>query len=509
MAKRAKQTLQKRKEKPRPPDEHPEGITVKKSDFSEWYTQVVQKAELADIRYNVKGFIVFRPWAVLAMDRMFDLFELELQKKGHSPVLFPAVIPQSNFNLEAEHVEGFLPEVFWVTEVGSEGKKLDERLALRPTSETAMYKTYSQWIRSWRDLPLKLYQRCQVWRYETKATRPFIRSREFYWIEAHDAFASEKDAVKQVEEDMQITEAVIHRKFCIPFLFFERPEHDKFPGAVHTYAADTVMPDGKVLQLPSTHLLGQNFSKPFNVKFVDRDEEEKYAWQTCYGPCVSRIFAAVVSLHGDDRGLVMPPAIAPVQAVIVPIYNDKTKKRVLKKARELHGQLAGAGIAARLDSREEYTPGWKFNEWEVKGVPLRLEIGPRDMKQRQVVLVRRDTGKKSVVKENAVVKSAQKILDSIQLALMKNADKLFKAGIRNAKNKEELKTILNEKGGLVKISWCGDKACADTIKTETAGGVIRGTLFGKGQGMKREKATGKCVWCGKSAKESVYISKQY
>jgi prolyl-tRNA synthetase len=482
-----------------------EGLTVKKADnFSEWYTQVVQKAELADIRYNVKGFIVFRPWSVLAMDRMFELLEARLQSTGHMPALFPAVIPESNFKLESEHVKGFLPDVFWVTEAGSEGKKIEERLALRPTSETAIYKTYSEWIRSWRDMPLKIYQRCQVWRYETKATRPFIRSREFYWIESHDVFATEKEAMEQVKEDMETTEEVIHKKYCIPFLFFERPEHDKFPGAVHTYAADTLMPDGKVLQLPSTHLLGQNFSKPFNIKFVDRDETEKYAWQTCYGPAVSRIIAAVIAIHGDDKGLVMPPAIAPLQVIIVPIYKSEERKAVIKKAEEIGEKLKDAGVIAKVDERSDYTPGWKFNHWELRGVPIRLEIGPRDIKKKQVVIVRRDTGDKAAVSEKAVVGNVMKILDSVQDSLVKKADAYFKSGMHSAKDKAELKKALEEKGGLVRINWCGDVACADTMKAETSGGVIRGTLFGK-----NEKAAGKCMWCGKSAKQVVYVSKQY
>ena len=481
---------------------NPEGITVKKSNFSEWYSQVVQKAELADIRYNVKGFIVFRPWSVIAMNKMFEILESELQKRGHKPVLFPAVIPEANFKIEAEHVKGFLPEVFWITEVGSKGKLLEERLALRPTSETAMYKVYSQWIRSWRDLPLKLYQRCQVWRYETKATRPFIRSREFYWIESHNAFATEQQAKDQVKEDMEITEAVLHKKFCIPFLFFERPEHDKFPGAVHTYAADTIMPDGRVLQLPSTHLLGQNFSKPFGIKFVDKDGKEKYVWQTCYGPAVSRIFAAVVALHGDDKGLVLPSAIAPLQAIIVPIYSNENKKKILKEAERVKKKLSDAKISVDVDRREEYTPGWKFNFWELKGVPIRIEIGPIDVKKRQVIIVRRDTGRRKAVKMKFVAKSVKKALDTMQIAMIKKADKYFQANIHKAKTKAELKRLL-KRGGLIKINWCGNEKCANRMKEETVG-VIRGRLFGK-----IERVYGNCVWCGKAARQVVYIGKQY
>jgi prolyl-tRNA synthetase len=482
-----------------------EGITIKKSEnFSEWYTQVCQKAELADMRYNVKGFVVFRPWSVLIMNKMFEVLEKELQAKGHMPILFPALIPESNFKKEAEHVEGFMPEVFWVTKVGSGAEKLEEPLAMRPTSETAMYKMYSMWIRSWRDLPLKLYQRCQVWRYEGKATRPFIRGREFYWIEAHDVFESREEAEQQVKEDMEITENVLHKQYAIPFLFFQRPEHDKFPGAVHTYAADALMPDGRVLQLPSTHLLGQNFSKSFDIKFKDKSGNEKYAWQTCYGPAVSRIFAAVVSLHGDDKGLVIPPKIAAVQTVVVTIFNDANKKEVLKKAEELREALIKNEIAVKIDDREEYTPGWKFNHWELKGVPARIEIGPKDIKNKQVVLVRRDTSEKIAVKEKELVKSIKKILDDVQTNLTKKADKILKDGIQEAKDFAQLKKILDGRGGLVKINWCGKQKCADEMKGKTSGGVIRGTLFGKD-----EKATGNCVHCGDKAEQVVYVAKQY
>ncbi|MFH0896442.1 MAG: aminoacyl--tRNA ligase-related protein, partial [Candidatus Bathyarchaeota archaeon] len=341
------------------------GLTVKKSEnFSEWYTQVVIKAELADIRYNVKGFVVYRPWAVQIMNKMFQLLEQELEMKGHQPILFPALIPESNFKREAEHVQGFLPEVFWVTEVGGGGEKIEEKLALRPTSETAMYQMFAFWIRSWRDLPFKVYQRGQVWRYEGKATRPFIRGREFYWIEAHNAFSTLEEAEKQVYEDMETTENVVHGKYAIPFLFFQRPEHDKFAGAIHTYAADTLIPDGRILQLPSTHLLGQNFSKPFDIKFIDKDGKARNVWQTCYGPAVSRMVAAVISIHGDDKGLVLPPEIAPVQTVIVPIItSEKYKEAVSKKCREVENYLKEAGVSVKIDDGEEHTPGWKFNYW--------------------------------------------------------------------------------------------------------------------------------------------------
>ena len=478
------------------------GITVKKSEnFSEWYTQVVKKAELADIRFNVKGFLVHMPWSVKAMKLMYRKLEDELEKSGHQPLMLPSVIPESNFEKEKEHAE-FKAEVFWITEVGSERKKLEERLALRPTSETAFYQMYSLWVRSWRDLPMKRYQSCQVWRHETKATRPFIRGREFWWIEAHDAFATREEAEAQVKKDAEITERVMHKLFGIPFLFFQRPEHDKFQGAEHTYAADTIMPDGRVLQLPSTHFLGQNFAKAFNVKFVDEDGKEKYVWQTCYGPAIWRIFGAIVAIHGDDRGLILPPEVAPIQTIVVPIFFKGKEREILKKARTIKQKIVRRGIRAEVDEREEHTPGWKYNYWELKGTPLRIEIGPKDVEKGQFVLVRRDTGDKINVKDEEIEKIG-KLLDDIQRDLVQKADEFFKVKISEAKNMVELKSLL-KKGGLVKVNWCGENGCADLIKSETGGGEIKGTLFGK-----EEKPSEKCVQCDKKAKQVVYIGKTY
>ncbi|HKZ45174.1 MAG TPA: proline--tRNA ligase [archaeon] len=480
-----------------------EGITVKKSEnFSEWYTQVVQKAELADMRYNVKGFLVHMPWSVRIMKLMYKYLEDELEKNGHEPIWFPAVIPESFLKKEREHAE-FSAEVFWITEGGSKYEKLEERLALRPTSETAMYTMFSIWLRSWRDLPLKTYQNCQVWRYES-FTRPFLRGREFYWIECHDVFATKEEAEKQVEEDMNTTENTLHKKYAIPFLFFRRPEHDKFKGAVYTFAADTVMPDGKAIQLPSTHFLGQNFSKVFNIKFVDKDKTEKYAWQTCYGPAVWRILGALAAIHGDDQGLVLPPAVAPLKAVIVPIFTKKDEDKVMEEALKIKNLLSKSCIDVKLDSRKELTPGWKYNYWEMKGVPIRIEIGPRDISKKQVVLVRRDNNEKIAVKEEKIVETVKKTLDDIQEKLIKKADGNFKNMINDAEDFDKLKNILEKKGGFVRANWCGSVECADNIKEKTGGGTIKGTLFNK-----NEKVFGNCVYCGKKAEKVVYFAKSY
>lgn len=494
-----------------------EGITVKKDeDFSEWFTQLMQKAELADTRYNVKGFPVYMSWSTMSMHKMWDKFEKVLQKKGHEPVLFPAVIPESNFKLEGEHVKGFAPAVFWITETGS-GEKLEEKLAMRPTSETAFYQMYSLWIRSYKDLPFKRYQRCQVWRAEdTKSTRPFLRTREIYWIEAHDVFATEQDAIDQVHEDMETTKEVLLDEFAMPFIFFQRPEWDKFPGAVHTYAADALMPSGKVSQLPSTHLLGENFSKPFNVKFKDKDGKEKYAQITCYGPGISRIYGALIALHGDNKGLVLPFDIAPVQVIIVPIFNDSTKATVLKKCSEYKEKitklfssnlnLSNQNYVVKIDDREGISPGWKFNNWEMKGVPIRIELGPKDMENKSVTLFRRDLNQKSVVKETDLIKEVEIIQKSFTKNMIKKAEDQFKGNTVDAKSIDEIKKAINSEK-IVRVNFCSiDKdgvPCAEVIEKEVQA-QVRGKKLDE-----KEKAKGKCVVCGKVAKEIVYIARAY
>ena len=478
-------------------------MQVKKSDFSEWYNTIIKEAELCDIRYGVKGFVVFMPWAVMSMNKMYDMYECELQKKGHVPALFPALIPESYLTKESEHVQGFVPEAFWVTSAGQ--NPLEERLAMRPTSETAMYSMYSLWIHGLKDLPLKIYQRCQVWRYETKATKPFIRSREFYWIEAHDAFATKEEAEAQVREDMETTEAILHQEFGVPFYFFRRPQWDKFPGAVHTFGADTLMPDMRTLQLPSTHLLGQNFAKPFNIVYMDENEKEQHVWQTCYGPAISRIYAAVIAVHGDDKGLVLPFDLAPVQIVIIPIYRKDSEKQVMKKCNEILEKLS-ENYTVKLDDSDS-TPGAKYNHWEMKGVPVRIEIGPKDLEKKSVMLVRRDTLEKKPVKEDKLLDEIENARKEIKKDLVKKADGWFNKQVSEADTIKDLAEEL-EKSGFIKIPFCTDelegKACAEVVKNETHAN-IRGTLYGKNEKPKGKK----CISCGKNANVYVYAARQY
>ncbi len=475
----------------------------KEKNFSEWYTEIIQKAELADIRYNVKGFIIFQPWSVLSMERMYKYMEETLQKKGHKPYWFPTVIPESNFNLESSHVKGFTPEVFWVTEHGN-NELIEEKLALRPTSETAFYKMFSLWIRSYKDLPFKTYQRANVFRYETKATRPFLRSREFYWIEAHCAHSSEEEALKQVKEDMRTTKEVLYDIYCLPFIFFERPVWDRFAGAVKTYAADVLNPDGRVIQQPSTHLLGENFSKPFDVKFKDKDGSDKYAFITCYGPAISRIFASIIAVHGDDKGLRFPWKIAPLQVIIVPIAYEKNKK-VLDQAKKIKESLEKLNIGCDIDLSEK-SLGEKFYFWEMKGIPIRIELGPKELKSKKLVIFRRDNNEKTMISEKGLSKYIEKTAVDIDKNLIKQADGLFKNKIIDAKSKEELKKTI-EQGKIARVNFCsmekaGEK-CAEIIEKEILSSV-RGTRIDK-----TEKPFGNCIICNKKANAVVYVAKSY
>ena len=478
-------------------------MKVSKSDFSEWYNTVIKEANLCDIRYGIKGFVVFMPWAVLSMNRMYAMYEDSLERRGHVPALFPALIPESYFTRESDHVKGFVPEVFWVTEAGAH--KTEEKYAMRPTSETAMYSMYALWVHGTRDLPLKIYQRCQVWRHETKATKPFIRSREFHWIEAHDCFATREQAMQQVRQDMEMAEEVIHGQFCVPFIFFRRPQWDKFAGAEDTYAADTLMPDGRALQLPSTHMLGQHFSKAFGIKYTDETGKEEYVWQTCYGPAISRIYAAVISTHGDDKGLVLPVRLAPVQVVIVPIIKDETREKVMEKCRGIAKALE-CEFVVKIDDSDR-TPGFKFNEWELKGVPIRIELGMRDIESGSVMVARRDTGEKIKIAESELHDRLCDLAQSIDKGIKEKADKWFADKLSFADSMEELGKKL-ELHGFVRVPFCSDgmdgERCADIVKDKHQANM-RGSLFGS-DALPSGK---KCIACGNEAKIYLYAARQY
>ena len=476
-----------------------EGLSVKKQEnFSEWFSQVLEKAELIDLRLNMKGFMVFRPLAAITIENMFRLYEEELQKKGHKPTLMPLVIPEENLKKESSHVKGFTPEVFWLKEIGK------EKLALRPTSETLYTPMFKLWIRSHRDLPMKLYQRGSVFRFDTKATRPLIRTREIIWIEAHDAFATKKEAEAQVQEDIDTTEKIMHQKFGIPFLAMKRPQWDKFPGAEYTVGSDVFMPDGKLIQQPSTHLMGQKFSKAFGAKFKNIKGKEEYLWTTAYGPAMSRILASIISTHGDDQGLIFPFCIAPIQVIIIPIFNTKNKNNIIKEATKLKENLNSIEIRTEIDASEK-RPGEKYNHWELKGVPFRIEIGEKEFKTKKITLATRDIKEKQTlpIKNISELKELGKEFDT---RLKEKAEKFMKGKIVNCKTKQDIKKAVNEKK-VAKVNFCsiekqGEK-CAEIIEKEI-NAEVRGILINK-----KEKPTGKCIICGKPAKEVVYVGKSY
>ncbi len=437
------------------------------------------------------------------MEKMFHYMEKKLQKMGHKPYFFPTLIPEKNFKLEAEHIKGFTPQVFWVTSHGND-EPIEEKLALRPTSETAFYQMFSLWIHSYNDLPFKTYQRANIFRYESKATRPFLRSREFHWIETHCAHASEENAMKQVHEDMQTTEEILHGVYCLPFIFFQRPKWDKFPGAEKTFAADVLNPDGKVVQQPSIHLLKQDFAKAFDIKFKDKDGKEKFVWITCYGPAISRIFASVIAVHGDKKGLRFPWHIAPIQVIITAIGTDE---KILEEAKKIAEELEKNGISVEIDNKET-RPGEKFYFWEMKGVPLRIELGKKEIEDKKITIYRRDTEKKLTLPMNNFVKEINELGEDISKNLRKEADNLFVDKIKDAMNKKELKSVVDS-GNIARCGFCsiekeGEK-CAEVIEREITASVRGKKLDNE----KTDSKTGKCVICGKKAASVVYVARSY
>jgi prolyl-tRNA synthetase len=476
------------------------GITVKKTeDFSEWYTQVVLKSKLADYA-PVRGCMIFREDSYAIWEKIQEIFNQKIKATGHRNVYFPMFIPENYLKKEAEHFQGFTPEVAWVTTGGD--TELEEKLAIRPTSETIMYATYAKWIRSWRDLPIKLNQWCNIVRWETRATKLFLRTREFLWQEGHTAHATKQEADQEAMQILEDYKDVMETYLAVPVLAGKKTEMEKFAGALYTLTLEAMMPDGKALQMGTSHQLGQNFSKVFDIKFLDQNEKEQYAWQTSWG-FSTRMIGALVMLHGDDKGLVLPPKVAPTQVVIVPIpYKGAEPEQITAKAKEIHKKLEQHCILTILDDRAEYTPGWKFNEWEMKGVPIRIEIGPRDLKQKQITLARRDTQQKTTAKEEETVATVTKLLQEIQENLFNKAKKLLQENITTVKTYNEFKTVLQDKGGFIRATWCGNSKCEEKIKDET-GATIRIVPFEK------EKPFSKCVYCGKEAKEVVYFAKSY
>jgi prolyl-tRNA synthetase len=475
------------------------GITVKKSlDFSDWYTQCVLKSGIADYS-PTKGFIILRPYGYAIWEIIKEILDEELKKTGHKNAFLPVLIPESLLTKEKDHFDGFLPEVFWVTKSGD--CDLGEKLAVRPTSETLAYSMFSKWISSYRDLPLKLNFWNSALRAEIKSTKPLIRNSEFLWQEGHTAHTDENEANKEVRIILDIYKMLIEEYLAIPTLSGFKTDKEKFVGAKYSTCLESAMADGKALQMATSHHLGQNFSKPFEIKFLDRDTAEQYVWQTSWG--ISwRVIGAIIMVHGDDKGLILPPKISPTQVIIVPIYKDESKTVVKQKAYELEQKLKDSQIRVQTDDRDEFTSGWKFNDWEMKGVPLRANIGLRDIQENQVELIRRDTKERFYVKEKELVNQTLSILEKIQSNMFDRAKNLLQENTRSATTLEELLSVLSETGGFVACSWCGKRECEDIVKEKTTAD-IRIVPFNPRNNISS------CVGCGNQETIEVYFGRAF
>jgi prolyl-tRNA synthetase len=474
------------------------GITVKKDrDLSEWYTQVVTKAQLADYSSS-KGFMVLMPYGYSIWEKIKEDFDKKIKAIGHKNAYFPLLIPERLLKTETEHFAGFTPEVFWVTHSGD--TELAEKLAIRPTSETIIYESYSKWVKSWRDLPILINVWNSVVRAEITSTRPFLRTTEFLWQEGHTVHETEREAEEEVMTILGIYAKLVEEELAIPILVGKKTEREKFKGAVYTTTMEAMMPDGKALQMGTSHHLGQKFSIPFQIKYLGKDEKEHYGWTTSWG--ISwRLIGATILSHGDDRGLVLPPKIAPTQVVIIPIfYKETDQKDISEEVRIVSSQLEQIGIRTLVDDRAQYTPGWKYHEWEMKGVPLRVEIGPKDVQAKQVTVVRRDTREKVSINRSDARDRINAILDEIQTHLFERAKKSLEGLTTIAMDMQSFKKVLEEKGGFIK-AFLSDDSCEEKIKIET-GATVRVVP------MKATKK-GKCVFCGADNSTEVYFARSY
>ena len=474
------------------------GITVSKNDnFSEWYTQVIIKAELADYA-PVKGLIVLRPDGYSIWESIKESLDSKLKETGHRNGFLPVLIPESLLAKEKEHFEGLNPEVFWVTHSGN--SELGDRLALRPTSETLAYSLFSKWIRSWRDLPLKINFWNSALRAEIKGTKPFLRTSEFLWQEGHTVHATKDEAEKEVADILELYKKTIEEELAVPVITGKKSENDKFVGAVYTDTLESLMPDGKALQMGTSHFLGQNFSKPFDVKYLNETNTETFAWQTSWG--VSwRLIGGMIMTHGDDKGLILPPKIAPIQVVIIPIYyTNDDKDSVIQKAHQIKDDLSKIDLRVHLDDREQLTPGFKFNDWEMKGIPIRIEIGPKDIAKKQVVLVRRHNRTKTNLNMDSLTDEISSELKNIQQEMFDAAKKILDERIVRVSEYQQFKEQLDN-GKMIDCSWCGNQTCEDKIKEET-GADIRVI---PSDNTKAET----CIYCKNSGTTNVLFARGY
>ena len=471
----------------------PETKIKKNEDFNEWYNEIVELTELCDKRYPIKGMNIWRPYGWKLMNNVDRLIRNEMEYTNHQEVYFPLLIPESFFKKEEERIEGFGSEVYWITHAGT--NELEERWLLRPTSETAMYPIFSLWIRSHSDLPLKTFQIVNTFRYETKQTRAFIRVREIHFFEAHTCHKDFNGAEGQIEEDKEIAERFL-KKLSLPYLLSKRPDWDKFAGAFYTISIDVLMPSLRTLQVGSIHQYRDNFSKPYEISYETEDGKHAFCHQTTYGMS-ERLLGAIIGVHGDNKGLVLPPKVAPIQVVIIPIIFKGKEQDIINACSDLQKKLNDKNIRSHLDNRET-TPGSKYYDWELKGVPIRIEIGPRDIEKNQIVIVRRDNGEKKSVSQTGAEKIVKNELDEIASNLMENAIHLLNT------NKYRVLTIdkAKNKKGIIELPWCGTKKCALEIEEILEGNTL-------GEPVENKKCDHPCPVCGENAKTWMRYAKTY
>ncbi len=470
-----------------------EAITSMEDDFAQWYTDVVKKAELASYS-GVRGCMIVRPYGTALWENIRNDLDARFKALGHENIMMPLFIPESLLQREKDHVEGFAPEVAWVTYGGDE--KLQERLCVRPTSETVFCEHYADIIHSYRDLPKLYNQWCSVVRWE-KTTRPFLRTMEFYWQEGHTMHETAEEAWAETERMLGVYADFCEQSLAIPVVKGRKTDKEKFAGAEATYTIEAMMHDGKALQSGTSHYFGDGFARAFDIQYTDRENKLQYPHQTSWGMS-TRIIGAIIMTHGDDNGLVLPPAVAPVQVVIVPVAQHKPG--VLEAARALQERLSGVA-RVKLDDSDN-SPGWKYAEYEMKGVPLRLEIGPRDIENNQCVLVRRDNREKTVVALSDLETAIPELLQAVHDGLYQKALARRESMTHTATTMDELCAIANEKPGLIRAMWCGDEACEMKLK-EQAGVTSRCMPF------EQEHLADTCVCCGKQADKMVIWGKAY
>ncbi|MDQ0876403.1 prolyl-tRNA synthetase [Paenibacillus sp. V4I3] len=472
-------------------------ITPQGEDFSRWYIDVIKKADL--MSYSpVRGCIVFKPDGYEIWENIQRELDSKFKETGHRNAYFPLFIPESFFQKEKEHVEGFNPELPWVTEAG--GEKLEERLAIRPTSETMIGHMYSEWINSYRDLPLLINQWANVVRWE-KRTLPFLRTTEFLWQEGHTAHEDEQDARRETMQMLDVYRQFAEDFLAIPVIVGQKTPSEKFAGAVDTFSIEAMMKDGKAVQAGTSHYLGTNFAVAFDIKFLDRENQHQFAHTTSWGVS-TRLIGALIMVHGDDRGLVLPPKVAPTQVIMIPIGPPKTREQVIGRVDELYAELKKAGVRVKVDDRADQSPGWKFNEYEMRGVPIRVELGPRDMENGQVVLVSRVSGEKKTVQQTDFVQEVQNLLAEIHQQMYDKAKQFRDEHYIAVDSIDEFKTFLETKRGFALAGWCGSIACEAQVKEET-GATSRNIPFTPSE----TKST--CLVCGDAAKHTVVFGRSY